>query len=105
MMSNSSWMKPSLLKPTSVLFGEYSTTTGLLQQNEKSTHIQGGIWATQDIQKAIWMYVWASRYVSGHSVSVQTSSQKDHAGIHTSSKCPDGCLDKPWTCVWMDFCM
>ena len=37
MKSNSSWIKASLQQPTSVLFGEYSTTIGLLQQNEKST--------------------------------------------------------------------
>ena len=38
-------MKASLLQPTSVLFGEYSTTIGLLQQNEKSTqfHERAGL--------------------------------------------------------------
>ena len=39
MKSNNSWMKASLLQPTTVLFGEYSTTSGLLQHNGKSTQI------------------------------------------------------------------
>ena len=39
MKYNSSWMKASLQQPTSVLCGEYFTTVGLLQQNEKSAQI------------------------------------------------------------------
>ena len=40
MKSNSSCTKASLLQPKRVLFREYSTTTGLLQQKEKLTQIQ-----------------------------------------------------------------
>ena len=53
MMSNSSWMKASLQQPISVLFGEYFTTIGLLQQNEKSTQInQGKPWIRSPVVTA-----------------------------------------------------